>query len=88
MTSDDLQFFYGKPLRIEPDASGGEDWYYTFVSWSKPEVGGTSWHDPAAQSSTVAVDVSSTRTREDLPIHLSKDGYVIEPIPIGKIVGR
>jgi hypothetical protein len=89
MSRDDLKFYFGKPLRIETVPSGGEDWYYSFAGWSTPQFDATASRDvldPATSSVSVTAS-SSTGTRES-PIHLSADGYVIEPIPDGRIVRR
>src|SRR5258707_15439952 len=89
MSRDDLSLYFGRPSRIEPAGSGREDWYYSFVSWSAPQIDGTASRDAFdPTSSTVSVSASSTRTAQECPIHLSADGHVIEPIPGGKIVGR
>jgi len=89
MTRDDLRGCFGKPVRIESAASGGEDWYYDFASGSTPQVDtSTSYDSSGARTGSVSVSVSDTRTTQELPVHLSSDGYVIEPVPEGAIVRR
>jgi hypothetical protein len=89
MSRDDLRFYFGNPMRIEPAASGGEDWYYSFASWGPPQVESTSSVDAFGErTASVSVSMSDTKTKQECPIHFSSDGYVIEPIPAGKIVGK
>ena len=84
MSRDELRARCGEPLRIERNDSGGEDWYYRFSRWGNPEVQASSV--PDAVSSSVAVNLTGTRIVEKCPIHLSPDGYVIAPLPRGKLV--
>jgi outer membrane protein assembly factor BamE (lipoprotein component of BamABCDE complex) len=89
MSRDDLRFCFGNPSRIESTASGGEDWYYSFASWSPPQVESSSSVDSSgARTDSVSVSMSDTKTKQECPIHLSSNGYVIEPIPAGTIVGK
>ena len=89
MSRDDLRSCFGEPLRIERAASGGEDWYYSFVGWSAPQVDAAASRDIFDPTlSTVSVSVSSSRSTQDCPVHLSADGFVVEPIPDGKIASR
>ena len=86
MSRDDLRACFGKPVRIEPAASGGEDWYYNFGSGNAPQVDtSTSYDSSGARTDSVSLTVSDTKTTQELPIHLSSDGYVIEPIPEGTV---
>src|SRR5579859_6420260 len=41
MTREQLKARYGEPLRIEPVASGGEDWHYRFLAWKSRPSGET-----------------------------------------------
>lgn len=89
MSRDALRSYFGEPSRIEPVAAGGEDWYYSFAAWSTPQMDGTASRDAFdPTSSSVSVTVSSTWSTQECPIHISADGYVIEPIPGGKLVGK
>ena len=89
MSRDDLRSRFGEPLRIESAASGGEDWYYSFVSWGTPQIEATASHDNfGAGRDSVSIGLSSTWSTQECPIHLSGDGFVVEPIPDGKIVGK
>ena len=89
MSRDDLRACFGKPLRIEAVASGGEDWYYAFASGSAPQVDTSSSYDSSgARTDSVSVSLSDTKTTQECPIHLSSDGYVIEPVPEGDVVRK
>ena len=91
MSRDDLKLHFGEPVRVEPVASGGEDWYYRFVSWSNgpaPESGATEDFRGGERISTVTVGWQVTRDSDVRPIHVSSEGYVIEPLPNGKIVRK
>ena len=90
MSRDDLRFYFGEPLRVQATESGGEDWYYRFVSWNPPQVDGAVSHDDLEGSHSVSVSMSGlgSSIKEQRPIHLSADGRVIEPIPEGTILGR
>jgi hypothetical protein len=89
MSREDLRLYFGQPLRIEPASSGGENWYYSFVSWSSPQVEATRPGDSLDPDiSSVSLSVSSSRGEQERPVHLSADGYVTEPIPEGKLVRK
>ncbi len=91
MSRQDLRFFFGEPVRIEAIDSGGEDWYYRFVSSESPQVDGAVSQDPVDGTGAVAVSVSGLPGKAgkvELPIHLSAEGRVIEPIPEGKLLRR
>ena len=62
--------------------AGGEDWYYSFSS--SPEAQGSTYHD--GQTDSVSVSVSVSNDKVDRPVHLSPEGYVIEPLPSGHVV--
>jgi len=87
MTRDDLRSFYGEPLRIERAASGGEDWYYRFFSWDAQPTGSTERSvEFGQQTSTVSAGVEFSKKTEERPVHISPDGYVVRPLPDGKVV--
>jgi hypothetical protein len=89
MTRDDLRSRFGEPLRVESAGPAGENWYYRFVSWSNHPTGSTETvHDFGGQTSSVTVGWQFTRVTEERPIHISPDGYVLEPLPEGKIVQK
>jgi hypothetical protein len=89
MTRDDLRACFGEPLHVEPAPSGGEDWYYLFSAWSPPEIGGAATRDMFDPNvSTVSVTLSSSHGTHESPVHVSGEGYVVEPLPAGKIVRR
>ena len=84
MSRDDVRFFFGNPSRIETLPTGGEDWYYSFSS--PLEVQASSYHDRLSQSDSVSVTIADSTSTQECPIHLSSEGYVIEPLPTGHIV--
>ena len=87
MARDDLRLYFGEPLRIESVASGGEDWYYRFASWETHPTGSTSTtEDFGEKTSWVSVGLGFSKHAQERPIHVSPEGYVIEPLPKGKIV--
>ncbi len=89
MSREDLRACYGEPLRIEPASSGGENWFYPFNGWSAPEIGGVAARDPWDPNvSSVSLTLSSSHGTHEAPVHVSPEGYVIEPIPAGKLVAR
>ena len=84
MSRDRLRARFGEPLRVEHTSAGGEDWYYSFSG--PPEVQADSYHDEQSNSGSVSVTISSSTSRQECPVHLSPEGYVIEPLPRGHIV--
>src|SRR5215469_17043308 len=88
MSRNELKAVYGDPLRIESTPYGGQDWYYHFYSWAKgPTV--------SVSETTDANGYPTTSTSEgwqvekgpiDEPIHLSPQGYVVGPLPSGKVL--
>ena len=87
MSRDDLKLFFGNPVRVEPGANGGEDWYYRFFGWRSDTTldSGTSMSGGDVSSYTNA-SVAISRDTTEAPVHVSALGYVVEPIPEGKIV--
>ena len=89
MSRDDLRFYFGEPLRIEAVGSGAEDWFYRCVLPSEPQVDGAVTQDVVEGSGSVSVSVStSPGSKGEWPIHLSPEGYVIEPLPEVQILAR
>lgn len=89
MSRSELKVVYGEPLRIESSPSGAQDWYYNFYSWAKgPTVTATTTEtDPGG--TTVSSSSESWQLGKDTveePIHLSPEGYVVEPLPSGKVL--
>ena len=84
MSRDRLRSRFGEPLRIERTPVGGENWYYSFSK--PPEVEGISYHDLQSNSDSVSVTVSESTGTQEHAIHVSPEGYVIEPLPSGHIV--
>ena len=87
MSRNNLRSFFGKPLRIEPTASGGEDWYYRFSSVHARAVGASGQTDDFGQQGSYASSgVEFSRQIKELPVHVSSEGFVIKPLPKGKVV--
>jgi outer membrane protein assembly factor BamE (lipoprotein component of BamABCDE complex) len=89
MSRDDLKLYFGNPLRIEPAAAGGENWYYRFASRNieYENSSGTSFDSGtmsnyASASATINLD----KTMEECPVHISSSGFVIEPVPDGTVI--
>jgi hypothetical protein len=85
MSRDGLKSRYGEPLRIEHTASGGEDWYYRFVSRKPISEDSATSTDASVTTTTYSATWEPGKTTEERPIHLSPEGFVIEPIPEGKV---
>jgi hypothetical protein len=87
MSRDDLRACFGEPLRIEPAPTGGENWFYRFTGWSRPEIGGETSRDMFDPNvNTVSITLSSSHGTHESAVHISGDGYVVDPLPAGKIV--
>jgi hypothetical protein len=89
MSRSELQVMYGQPLRIELNASGGQDWYYHFYSWGAGQTvtvsGETTDADGNAVSSS-SEDFQVGKGTIEEPIHVSAEGYVVGPLPSGKVL--
>jgi len=82
-----LRANFGEPLRIEPAASGGEDWYYRFSLWQSQPVGSSGTNDDFGQPSTYAsAGLTFFKQIMELPVHVSADGFLVPPLPKGKVV--
>ncbi len=88
MSRERLKTRFGEPLRVEPTRLGGEDWYYSFVSWRTLEIDASASNEGPASSGSFSVTISDQNSPQECPVHLSPDGYVVEPLPVGKIVGK
>ena len=87
MSRADLRFYFGEPLRIVPGPWGGEDWYYRFVSLKTRPTGATGVIEEVGDNTSyVSVGLAFSKETEALPIHVSAEGYVISPVPTGKVV--
>jgi hypothetical protein len=90
MSRSELKIMYGEPLRIEPNASGGEDWYYHFYSrFKSPSASMNVSSETDFNGNTVSSSSDSYQLGKDTdeePIHLSPDGYVVQPLPSGKVL--
>jgi len=87
MSRNVLRYNFGEPLRIEPGASGGEDWYYRFASWQSQPAGESGTKDDFGQTTTYAsAGLTFSKPVVELPVHVSPGGFVVPPIPKGKVV--
>ena len=87
MSRNNLRFYCGEPLRIEPTASGGEDWYYRFSSWQTQQTETeTTTQEFGNRTHDVSSNLNISKQVLECPVHISSDGFVVEPIPKGKVV--
>jgi len=87
MTSADLKLFFGEPVRVQPGANGGADWYYRFAVWNSHATSKSGiTADTSGVNSYVSANLSPSKDTLEEPVHVSSGGYVIEPLPDGKIV--
>ena len=87
MSRSDLRLRFGEPLRIEPVASGGEDWYYRFTSWkTHPTSASGTTFESGEVTSYVSTGLEFSQDTEERPVHTSASGFVVEPLPDGKVV--
>jgi hypothetical protein len=87
LSRSDLRLYFGEPLRIERTAAGGEDWYYRFISWRTHPVSEAGTQDDFGEKTAyVSVGWQASRYSGEHPIHVSPGGYVVGPIPNGKVV--
>ena len=90
MSRETLRRQFGEPLRIEPGPWGGEDWYYRFVTLNTRPTGATGVTGDKEfgdnKTSYVGVGLKFSKPTEEHPVHLSAEGFVIEPVPRGKVV--
>jgi len=88
MSAERLKARFGEPIRVERAPSGGEDWYYSFTSWRNADVEASGYTDATSHSVSVSAVISDDGNTQEQPVHISPDGYVIAPLPSGKIVPR
>ena len=88
MSGDRLKSRFGEPLRVERTSSGGEDWYYSFASWRNPDMEASTYNDGVSKSVSASMTFSDQQSTQEQPIHLSSNGRVIEPLPVGKIIRK
>jgi len=89
MSRADLRMYFGEPLRIEPAAGGGENWYYRFVSWKVHPAYETGVSvESGERTSYFSAGLQLGGETEERPVHVSPDGYVIRPLPAGKIAHK
>ena len=88
MSRNVLRANFGEPLKIEPGASGGETWYYRFSSWQSSQPTGSSGtrDDFGERSSYASASLTFSKQIAELPVHVSPDGFVVPPLPKGKVV--
>jgi len=89
MSRNNLRFYFGEPLRIEPNAAGGENWYYHFAAWKVKPVGESGTRDDFGEkTSYVSLGLSGSKEIEEHAVHVAADGFVVGPVPVGKVVKR
>jgi outer membrane protein assembly factor BamE (lipoprotein component of BamABCDE complex) len=87
MSRNVLRANFGEPLRVQPGVAGGEDWYYRFSSWqSQPGGSSGTQNDLGQQTTYVSASVDFSKQVQELPVHVSADGFVVPPLPGGKVV--
>ena len=87
MSRNVLRANFGEPLRIEPQASGGEDWYYNFSSWQAQPTGSSgTTEDFGDRTSYASAGLAFSQRVLELPVHVSSAGFVVSPLPKGKVV--
>ena len=87
MSRSDLSLRFGEPIRIEHVASGSEDWYYRFTSWrAYPTSASGTTLDSGQVTSYASAGLEFSQDTEERPVHISANGFVVEPLPDGKIV--
>jgi outer membrane protein assembly factor BamE (lipoprotein component of BamABCDE complex) len=87
MSRDDLKLYFGEPLRVEPAATGGENWYYRFASWkADPEESSGISADDGTVNHYTSRSVTFSKSTEVYPVHISPVGLVVAPVPDGKVV--
>jgi hypothetical protein len=85
MSCEALRIHFGEPLRIQSLPDGSQDWYYRFAGWKIEPTGTSETRDPYGESTTTgSLDIS--KATEERPIHVSPKGFVVGPLPKGKIV--
>src|ERR1700744_4988509 len=87
MSRDDLKFYFGAPVRVEQVAGGGENWIYRFQNWKTEQQNSTETTDAfGAKTTTSSVSWQVGKKTEEQPVHISDEGFVVKPLPKGKIV--
>ena len=87
MSRDNVKLHFGAPLRIEPLPSGGENWYYRFAGWKTQTTSESGTTIEQGQPTSYASSgMSFSKETEECPIHISAEGFVIEPLPNGRVV--
>ena len=89
MSRDELKRYYGAPLRIEPAPAGGENWFYRFVASKGHLADETGTIEQFGERTTYAsVALEPGQASGERPVHVSPDGFVIPPLPDGKIAHK
>jgi len=87
MTSAQVVSAFGRPLRVEHNPNGGEDWFYNFGSRQhESHPISESTVSQTERSYSVGHTTSTTTTMNQAPIHLSPSGRVVGAIPRGSVV--
>ena len=87
MSGAELVAAFGRALRVQRTAEGGEDWFYNFGSQqSESHPISESTVTETERSYSTGNTTSTTTTMHQAPIHLSPGGRVVGSIPPGHIV--
>jgi len=89
MIRSDLIQNFGEPVRMQHLDNGGENWYYPFSAWKKHATSDSGTiNDFGERTTSGSVGLEFAKEIEEQPIHISPEGYVIHPLPEGKIVKK
>jgi outer membrane protein assembly factor BamE (lipoprotein component of BamABCDE complex) len=87
MSRNVLRSYFGEPLRVEPGASGGEVWYYSFSTWQTQPTGSSGVSEEFGERTTyVSAGLEFSKQVEEMPVRISPEGFVVPPLPRGKVL--
>lgn len=86
MSQSELRLRFGEPVRIEKVGSGGEDWFYRCTSWnSNPVAESGTLIESGEVTSYASAGLEVSSTTEERPVHIAAGGFVVGPLPEGKV---
>jgi len=87
MTASELQSAFGRPLSIERQPDGSEDWFYNFGTQGRETRPFTEeTFNKSEQSYSYGHTDTTTTTMTRLPVHVSPEGRVVGVIPAGSVI--